>query len=102
MELLIEIYQEILDRSDFLSQIRMTQLDKYLHMNLKIHNFFDINEGYLRLLSDDILKNYKYVKKLNSEYSHIITDEGIKHMNLHTLDARYNPKITDKGIKHMR
>ena len=31
-----------------------------------------------------------------------ITDEGIKHMQLHTLDASYNQKITDEGIKHMQ
>ena len=30
-----------------------------------------------------------------------ITDEGIKHMQLHTLYASRNPKITDEGIKHM-
>ena len=31
-----------------------------------------------------------------------ITDEGIKHMQLHTLNASYNSKITDRGIKHMQ
>ena len=31
-----------------------------------------------------------------------ITDEGIKHMQLHTLYASDNPKITDEGIKHMQ
>ena len=31
-----------------------------------------------------------------------ITDEGIKHMQLHTLYASNNPKITDEGIKHMQ
>ena len=31
-----------------------------------------------------------------------ITDEGIKHMQLHTLYASNNSKITDKGIKHMQ
>jgi len=31
-----------------------------------------------------------------------ITDEGIKHMQLQTLDASHNKKITDEGIKHMQ
>jgi hypothetical protein len=30
-----------------------------------------------------------------------LTDEGIKHMTLHTLHTYRNKKITDEGIKHM-
>jgi len=30
-----------------------------------------------------------------------ITDDGIKHMDLHTLYATENNKITDEGIKRM-
>src|SRR5438309_1055043 len=72
----IEIYQVILERSNFLSQIRLTELCKYFHNNLKIYDFININKK--------------------------ITDEGISHMNLHILDAEGNSKITDKGISHMK
>ena len=68
MDVPIEIYQEILEYSDFLTQIRLTQICKYL---------------------------------LDASNNNKITDEGIKHMNLHTLDVAWNKKITDKGIKHM-
>ena len=61
MELPIEIYQEILDRSDFICQIKLTQLNKYLNYELKIYDLFNIDEKYLNLLSDDIFKNYKYM-----------------------------------------
>jgi len=30
-----------------------------------------------------------------------ITDEGIKHMYLYSLNLRNNMNITDEGIKHM-
>src|SRR5438445_4539904 len=102
MELLIELYQEILERSDFICQIRLTQLSRCIHNNLKIYDFYNIDSTYL--LSDDILKNYKYIKKLHtSNTSQILTDKGLKHLNLHTLNAEgYHSKITDEGIKHMK
>src|SRR5437016_4734652 len=100
MELLIELYQEILDRSDFICQIRLTLLNKYTHRELKIYDFLNIEYKYFKSLSNDILKNYKYVKKLCATCENI-TDDGISHMKLHTLNAHDNPKITDAGISHM-
>src|SRR5437899_3073449 len=102
MELLIELFQIILELSDFLSQIRLTQLDKCLYNNLIIYNFYNIDDNYLKLLSDNILKNHKYIKKLNIFQNRNVTNEGIKDMKLYTLDASGNPNITDKGIKHMK
>jgi hypothetical protein len=52
-------------------------------------------------LTDTKLKEYKYVKWLYANYNENITDDGIKHMTLHTLHASQNSKITDEGIKHM-
>jgi len=102
MELLIEIIQVILEFSDFLSQIRLTQLDTYLHNNLAIYDFCIIDQKFLKLLSDDILKNYKHIKKLNASHNHNITDSGISHMKLHILSARgHKCGITNDGIKHM-
>src|SRR5436853_219989 len=103
MELPIEIYQEILARSGFLCQIRLTQLNKYYNKNLKIYDFLNIDYKYRRLLSDNVLKKYKYIKKLcTSGSGENITNVGISHMNLHTLNASYNSKITDEGISHMK
>jgi hypothetical protein len=99
----IEIYQEILERSEFLSQIRLTQLCKYFHDNLKIYDFCDIDIDYIYKLSDNVLKTYKYIKKLKLWWSGNVTDNGIMHLNLHTLIASYHHcNITDKGIKHMK
>src|SRR5438445_11593150 len=100
MELPIELYQEILDRSDFICQIRLTQLNKYLYKELKIYDFLNIQHKHSILLSNDVLKNYKYIIKLNTNNNPKITDEGIKYMKLHTLDAGSNSKITDEGISH--
>src|SRR5438445_337347 len=102
MILPIELFQVILEFSDFFYQIRLTQLNKYLHINLKIYDLYNIDKKYLKLLSNKILKNYKHIKKLNAKDNLKITDKGISHMNLHTLDATENYKITDKGISHMK
>src|SRR5437016_1685659 len=99
--LIYDMWQEILERTDFLSQIRLTQLCKYFYDNLKIYDFLNINYQYLWLLSDNIIKNYPFIKKLYAYENTNITDAGIKHLNLHTLISPHNKKITDKGIKHM-
>jgi hypothetical protein len=52
-------------------------------------------------LTDTKLQKFKFVKFLHAGCNNKITNEGIKHMNLHTLYARYNENITDKGIEHM-
>src|SRR3989338_2937457 len=57
-----------------------------------------------KILDDEILiylSSYVEIDKLNVSYNTKITDEGIKHMQLHTLDARIS-QITDEGIKHMQ
>src|SRR3989338_3866187 len=57
-----------------------------------------------KILDDDILiylSNYVEIDKLDVSNNNKITDEGIKHMQLHTLYAE-SSKITDEGIKHMQ
>ena len=94
----IEIWQQLLDIVDLLSQIRLTQVNSYLHNNLKITDFYNIGLYHFKL-RDDILKNYKYIKKL--EANDKISDEGIGHLDLYLLDTNYNNKISDYGIKDM-
>src|SRR3989338_4353631 len=55
------------------------------------------------ILDNDILiylSNYIEIDKLDALNNNKITDEGIKHMQLHTLYASDN--MTDEGIKHMQ
>ena len=57
-----------------------------------------------KILDDDILiylSNYVKIDKLDASYNNKITDEGIRHMKLYTLDA-LRSNITDEGIKHMQ
>src|SRR5438445_12871210 len=98
MVLPIELFQIILGFSNFECQIRLAQLNKYLHDNLQIYDFLNIDTKYLQLLSNNILKKCKYIKQLNASDNPNITDEGIKHMKLHTLYAARNEYITDEGI----
>src|SRR5439155_25275361 len=99
----IEIYQEILEYSNYLTQIRLLQVCKYFHDNLKIYidNLYDSNIKYLHLLSDDIIKNYKHIRKLDASCNEKITNKGIQHLKLHTLNSAWNNNITDDGIEHM-
>src|SRR3989344_5709591 len=56
------------------------------------------------ILDNDILiylSTYVEIDKLDASENNKITDEGIKHMQLHTLDAMCS-QITDEGIKHMQ
>src|SRR3989338_4215161 len=57
-----------------------------------------------KILDDDILiylSTYVEIDKLDASKNNKITYEGIKHMQLHTLDARKS-QITDEGIKNMQ
>src|SRR3989344_1610970 len=57
-----------------------------------------------KILDDGILiylSNYVEIDKLNASENTKITDEGIKHIHLHTLYTSYS-QITDEGIKHMQ
>jgi hypothetical protein len=40
-----------------------------------------------------------HIQDLNLDSNNMITDEGIKNINLHTLNLSYNNKITNEGIK---
>src|SRR5690242_14486316 len=90
----IELYQEILERSDFITQIRLYQLNNYFHENLKLNDFY--THKYVYKLNDDILKRYKHIKYLKANPP--ITDNGIQHLQLHTLDTPFNKRITDNGL----
>ncbi|ARF12313.1 hypothetical protein Klosneuvirus_4_128 [Klosneuvirus KNV1] len=115
-----EIWQIFFDQVDFLSQIRLTMVCKYFHLSLKVTDFHNIDEKYLRLLTNDILKNYPFIIKLNANYNKKITnvnylthlkeldvywlsgigDEGIKDCDLTILGANRNSKI--KNVNHMK
>ena len=61
----IEIWQEILEYVDFLSQIRLRQICKHFYEYLHITNFYYnmINKHVWRL-SDEILKQHPHIKNL--------------------------------------
>ena len=57
-----------------------------------------------KIIDDDLLiylSSYVEIDKLDASDNDKITDEGIKHMLLHTLNAK-GSDITDEGIKHMQ
>ncbi len=116
----LDIFQEIAERANFLTKIRLMQTCKEIRKRVKIRK---IPWRYQRLLTDEILKylpdlhtldasrNNKITNKgirhltnlqsLYASYNTNITNEGIKHLNLHILDADRNKEITDEGIRNM-
>lgn len=115
----LEIWQILLNKIDFLSQIRLTQVCEDFHQVLRIENFYEINAKYLKLLTDNILKNYPYITRLDAgdnpnvkDVSHLIHlkvlnayrwsgigDSCLQNINLYVLYAGCNEKI--KNISHM-
>lgn len=119
MNLPPEIWQIILEKSDFCSQIRLTQVSQLNHCFLRITDFYNIDKKYLMRLTDNILKSYPYIKILDASNNPKITNvnylskleilyatlncginnTGIQNINLIKLYASFNYKITD--VKHM-
>jgi hypothetical protein len=69
-----DIYHIIFEYSDFLTKIKIRQIDKYLYTNLYITDMYNIEEKYLKLLSNDILNCHPFLIKLNASFSDKITD----------------------------
>ena len=117
MEIPAEIWQLILSCSEFLTQIKLRCVCKMFHKRLEVHIF--MGWRYTDLLTDDILRNYPFIKKLYAydnprittvnhmsrlEILHAgcscgIDDKGIQNANLKELHANNNPHITT--VNHM-
>jgi len=98
MNVPIELYQLILIKSDFLAQIRLRCANKLFYHRLEICDFYSIEWQYIKLLTDDILKNYSSITKLSARSNSEITN--VNHLTrLEILDAGCpNNGITDAGI----
>src|SRR5438270_13500462 len=112
---ILDIWKIILNLLDFKSQINLISLNHIFRNELKITNLYDIEEKYLKLLTDDILKMQifnqvnslnannnkkitnvsmiKSLKKLNASYNCGIDQNGIVGLDLVELNAGYNGKI---------
>ena len=65
-ELPIELYQMILDRTNFLSRIRMRCVNKLFWQKLEINDFYNIPSRYANRLNNQILRSYPFIAKLNA------------------------------------
>src|SRR5258705_153770 len=114
------IWQYIMDNFlDFLSTIRLRQVSK-LHYGLKIYDFLNIPKEYINKLTNEIIKKYPFIQKLDANNNPKITNvsyltnleilwasgnRGIDNngltdcINIKELNANDNPKITN--VSHM-
>ena len=96
----LDIWQIIFEHCDFLSKVRLTQICKLFHDNLQIIDFWYIEDKFKNKLTDDILKNYKYIIKLDTQNNIKIND--VSWMSyLQELDSSYNCGIDQNGIKNL-
>ena len=87
MDLPLEIWEIILDYSDFLSKIRLIQLSKFHKNNLYISDFYNIKSKYLNILDSNILNSNPKIK-----YSNLIGNIYIQDLNILTgLKKLYLP-----------
>jgi hypothetical protein len=85
---------------DFPLKIIFRCISKYTHL-LEIHDFYDIEDKYLRLLNDKILLNYPFIKYLNASNNINITN--VNHMNkLIKLNASGYCGVNNKGIENIK
>ena len=119
MDIPIELFQLILEQSDFLTQIRFRCVDKLFYTKLEIHDFWNIKAKYSKLLTDEILQLHSFVTDLTivdnpniTNINHMtrlkklfifgkcnIDNTGISNVNVKYLNLRYYDKITN--VNHM-
>jgi len=85
---------------DIVSQLNIKSSCKMLN-TFEIIDLYEIDYKYKNKLNDKILSKFKFVKYLDASENKNITDNGIMHLNLHTLNVESNSNITNNGIKHM-
>ena len=86
-----DVYRVIFNKCKFRTQIKYRLARKRFYRSLHVVDFYDVDVDCIIImkLTDTILQKHKKVKFLNA-FGTVITDEGIKHMQLHTLDAMLN------------
>ena len=130
--IVFDIVQQVCNVSNFRTKMNLLILNKYINNNLRIYTFYDIlvckisrvdNRNNImeypvisQKLTPIILQRFKYLRVLNLSWNNNISNDDIKHLNLHTLHVSNNYKlrntswrhisnnetITDEGIKHMQ
>ena len=68
-----DIMSVIFDNLDFKSQIKFRQISDIMYDNLQVTDFFDIDNAIKRKLSNKILVNYPYIKRLDGAFNRKIT-----------------------------
>ena len=120
MDYSTDLWQAILETSDLISQIRLIQVCSHFNNYLRITDFRRTNLNNpknVNRLTNDILKYYPYITKLNllfnikvDDVNHLnylqelyvgptIDNDGISHINLNTICMTHNSKITN--LNHM-
>lgn len=118
-----DIWKIIFDNLDIKSQLQLRATCREFRSRLQIIDLFNIPEEIAQRLNDNIISLYPNLQLLNASNNPNITDNGIKHLRLHTLNANvrfynnysvdaetlplfnkhsnYNNRISNDGIINM-
>ena len=98
LELAYDLLDMIFHKSDFITQIRFRQIISLTYEELQMKDFSDreINSK----LTDEILKNYVNITKLNASKCKNVTN--VNHLlELQELEASYYSGIDQAGIREL-
>jgi len=87
---------------DIQTQLNFRSINKWCYNNLHIVDLYNIDYNYNIKLNDEILKKYKHVKYLSTEFGNI-TNEGLQNLIpiLEQLDASDDSQLSDIIIKKL-
>ena len=92
-----DILEIIFDKLDFISQIRLCQIECLSYTNIHMTDFYDIPKGVKSKLCDNILRQYQDITKLDASDNSRITNVNHFKQLMH-LDASGKCGIDQDGI----
>jgi hypothetical protein len=70
-------------------QIRLRNTCKKFYKDLQIIDLYNIDEKYIKRITNDIIQQHKHLKLLNIENNDNVTNLGLNGLSLHTLNISY-------------
>lgn len=77
----LEIWQNITDLINGIDQVKLTMVCKDFHDVIRVKNFYNIDHQYKTRLTNEIIKNYPYLVKLDIRNYPITKIDHLKHLH---------------------
>lgn len=104
MKLNKDVLQIIFDNLDIKTQIQFRSTSREFRKKFQITDLYNIPDEIAERINDNVISFYPTLLLLNASNNPNITDNGIKHLRLHTLNANvrfYNNYSVDIDSIHL-